>query len=306
LSADDTSIRQAATHGTNMLYPWQIPFHGWLSIARHIARRMLRDHVFIASSGVAFLALFAMLPTLTALISVYALVSSPEQLSRLLQSLSSVAPHSVVTALRSALQSIVSGSGLQLGFGMVISILVAVYVAVRGVLGIIVALNIVYEEKERRSLPTLLGSAFALALAGLIFWLIALAMIIGAPWVIRRIPSDSVVLRELVLTARWLVIAAAGLISMTVLYRFGPSHEGPRWEWLSAGSVVGTGLWLAGSAGMSFYVAHMNELGNAYGPLGMVMVVMTWFFLTAFVFLFGAEFNVAMEREIERTSAATQ
>ena len=306
MSAGETSTRQAASDGTNMRYPWQIPFQAWLSIARHLGRRMLRDHVFIVSSGVAFLALFALLPTLTALISVYGLVSSPEQLSHQLQSLSSVAPQSVVNALRSALQSIVGGSGLKLGFGVVISILVAVYVAVRGILGIISALNIVYEEKERRSLPALLGTALALALAALVFWLIALAMIVGAPWVIRQTSSDSIVFHALVLAARWLVIAVTGLVSMTVLYRLGPSHEGPRWEWLSAGSIVGTGLWLAGSAGMSFYVVHMGEFGNAYGSLGMAMVVMTWFFLTAFVFLFGAEFNVAMEREIGRTSATTQ
>src|SRR5665213_730414 len=210
LSASDTSIRQAARHGTNMLYPWQIPFHGWLSIARHIARRMLRDHVLIASSGVAFLAPVA--------ITVF-------------------------------------GRATQCGHR---------------------AAQCLAEHRQ---------------------WFRA------ATWIRHghQYPRGRVCRR-----ARWLVIAAAGLISMTVLYRFGPSHEGPRWEWLSAGSVVGTGLWLAGSAGMSFYVAHMNEFGNAYGPLGMVMVVMTWFFLTAFVFLFGAEFNVAMEREIERTSAATQ
>ena len=288
-----------------MRYPWQIPFHGWLSIARHIARRLSRDHVFIVSSGVAFSALFALLPTLTALISVYGLVSSPAQLSHQLQSLSSVAPQSMINALRGTLQSIAGGSGVKLGLGLVISILLAVYVAVRGVLGIIGALNIVYEEKERRSFPALAGTAVALALAGLVFWLIALAMIVGAPWVIRQAPSNSVVLREIVLIARWLVIAAAGLVSMTVLYRFGPSHERPRWEWLSAGSVVGTALWLAGSACMSFYIAHMREFSNAYGSLGMIMVVMTWFFLTAFVFLFGAEFNVAVEREIGGASAKT-
>jgi membrane protein len=82
-----------------------------------------------------------------------------------------------------------------------------------------------------------------------------------------------------------------------VLYRFGLSRPQPRWEWLSAGSFVGTALWLAGSAGMSFYVSHMAQFGNVYGSLGMVMVVMTWFFLTAFVFLLGAEFNVQVERQ---------
>jgi membrane protein len=279
---------------------------GWLDIARRIGHEIFRDHVFIASSGVAFLALFALLPMLTALIPVYGLVSSPRQLSDQLQSLSAVAPHSVIDALRSAMRGIAGDSGLKLGFGIVLSIVVAVWVAVRGVLGIISALNIVYEVEEKRSWAALLGTAVALAFGALLFWLLALAMILGAPLLIREMSPDSSVLHMFVLVARWLVIAVAALVSMAVLYRFGPSRPQPRWEWLNAGSFVGTALWLAGSAGMSFYVSHMAQFGNIYGSLGMVMVVMTWFFLTAFVFLLGAEFNVQMERQGRPTAGAAQ
>lgn len=287
-------MQHGIDHGPRAQYPWQISPHGWLEIGRRIAHEIFRDHVFIASSGVAFLALFALLPMLTA---VYGLVSSPQQLSDQLQSLSSVVPHSVIKALSGAMHGIVRDSGLKLGFGIALSIGVAVWVAVRGMLGIVSALNIVYEVEEKRSWPALLGTAVVLALGAFVFWLLALAMIVGAPLLIRQMSWDSAALHVLVLVARWLVIAAAALVSMTVLYRFGPSHPQPRWEWLSAGSFFGTTLWLAGSAGMSFYVSHMAQFSNVYGSLGMAMVTMTWFFLTAFVFLLGAEFNVQVERQ---------
>lgn len=287
-------MQHGIDHGPRAQYPWQISPHGWLEIGRRIAHEIFRDHVFIASSGVAFLALFALLPMLTA---VYGLVSSPQQLSDQLQSLSSVVPHSVIKALSGAMHGIVRDSGLKLGFGIALSIGVAVWVAVRGMLGIVSALNIVYEVEEKRSWPALLGTAVVLALGAFVFWLLALAMIVGAPLLIRQMSWDSAALHVLVLVARWLVIAAAALVSMTVLYRFGPSHPQPRWDWLSAGSFFGTTLWLAGSAGMSFYVSHMAQFSNVYGSLGMAMVTMTWFFLTAFVFLLGAEFNVQVERQ---------
>lgn len=293
----DISGQQDSDHVRRALHPWQIPLRGWLDIARRMGREVLRDHVFIASSGMAFLALFALLPTLTALISVYGLVTSPQQLSNQLQSLSSIAPPSVVNALRSDMHAIVLASGLKLGFSILLSIAAAVWVALRGVLGIISALNIVYEEEEKRSWPALVGTALALAVGALIFWLLALAMIVGTPLVIRQMSPGSSVLHVLVLITRWLVIAASALVSMTILYRFGPSRAQPRWEWVSAGSVVGTALWLAGSAGMSFYISHFGQFGSVYGSLGMVMVVMTWFFLTAFMFLLGAEFNIQMERQ---------
>lgn len=295
----DTAAPRSLDHGSRAHRPWRISPRGWLEIGRRIGHEVFRDHVFIASSGVAFLALFALLPMLTALISVYGLVSSPQQLSDQLQSLSSVMPHGVINAVRSTMHSIVRDSGFRLGFGIALSVVVAVWVAVRGVLGIISALNIVHEVEEKRSWPALLGTAAALAFGALVFWLLALAMIVGAPLLIRQMSWHFAALRVLVLVARWLVITAAALVSMTVLYRFGPSHPQPHWEWLSAGSIVGTALWLAGSAGMSLYISHMGEFSNLYGSLGMAMVVMTWFFLTAFVFLLGAEFNVQIERRTQ-------
>lgn len=293
-------------HGLPAHHPQQIPPRGWLVIVRCVVSEAFGDQVFIASSGIAFLALFALLPMLTALISVYGLVSSPQQLSDQLQSLSAVAPHGVINALGTVMRDIVRHSGLQLGFGVALSIAAAVWVAVRGVLGVISALNIVYGIEEKRSWPALLGTAVALAFGALAFWLLALVLIIGAPLLIDQMSWDSTAVRALVLIARWLVIAAAALVSMTVLYRFGPSHPQARWEWLSAGSFVGTALWLGGSAGMSLYISHMAHFSNVYGALGMAMVVMTWVFLTAFVFLLGAEFNVQIEREGDAGARATE
>ncbi|MHB8310772.1 MAG: hypothetical protein ACYDCY_10230 [Metallibacterium sp.] len=96
MAGTGVSGQQDADRGRRALFPWQIPLRGWQDIARRMGHEVLRDHVFIASAGMAFLAL---LPTLTALISVYGLVTSPEQLSNQLQSLSSMAPSSVVDAL---------------------------------------------------------------------------------------------------------------------------------------------------------------------------------------------------------------
>jgi membrane protein len=86
---------------------------------------------------------------------------------------------------------------------------------------------------------------------------------------------------------------------MAFLYRYGPSHAHPHWQWLSTGSVLATALWLAGSLGLSFYSSHIGSFGHLYGSLGIVMVVESWFFLTAFVFLLGAEFNIAIGRQLE-------
>lgn len=297
MAGRDIPPRRDVEPDKTLRHAWQIPLRGWATLTWRIAHESLRDHVFIASSGIAFLALFALLPTLTALVSVYGMLSTPQQLSHQLQALSSFAPPSAIHALRGALHGIVRDSGVRLGLSAVLSICVALWVAVRGVLGIIGALNIVYDEDEKRSGPVLIGTALALAIGTLIFWMLALAVIVGAPWLIDHLALNSAVLRMLVNTLRWVVIAVGALISMAVLYRFGPSHTVAHWEWLSVGSFFGTALWLAGSAGLSLYLEHMGKHNGVFGSLGTIMVVMTWFFLTAFMFLLGAEFNIEVKRQ---------
>lgn len=103
---------------------------------------------------------------------------------------------------------------------------------------------------------------------------------------------------------RWVLIAATVLISMAVLYRFGPSHKQPRWQWLSVGSILATILWLIGSLGLSLYLNHFGSFESIYGSLGIIVVLQIWFFLTAFVFLLGAEFNIKIERQTQEDVCA--
>ena len=60
-------------------------------------------------------------------------------------------------------------------------------------------------------------------------------------------------------------------------------------------------LWLIASAGLSFYVSHIASLGVTYGPLGAVVAIMLWFYLTAYAVLLGAEVNAQLEHAREPT-----
>ena len=58
-------------------------------------------------------------------------------------------------------------------------------------------------------------------------------------------------------------------------------------------------LWLVGSAGFSFYVARFSSYDKTYGSLGAVVILLMWFYVTAYIILAGAELNA----EIEKTRA---
>jgi membrane protein len=79
------------------------------------------------------------------------------------------------------------------------------------------------------------------------------------------------------------------------LYRYGPSRRPRPNQRIFTGAVYATILWLIASVALSFYVSHIARLGATYGPLGAVVAIMLWFFLTAYAVLLGAELNSQLE-----------
>ncbi len=64
----------------------------------------------------------------------------------------------------------------------------------------------------------------------------------------------------------------------------------------SAGTIAAATLWLAGSAGFSYYVANFSSYDKTYGSLGTVVVLLMWLYLSSFIVLVGAELNSEIER----------
>ena len=67
-----------------------------------------------------------------------------------------------------------------------------------------------------------------------------------------------------------------------------------------AGSVVATVLWLIATILFSIYVRNFGSYTETYGTLGGVIILLMWFWLSAFVVLLGAELNSEMEHQTER------
>jgi membrane protein len=89
-------------------------------------------------------------------------------------------------------------------------------------------------------------------------------------------------------------------LALAAVYRFAPSRSRPKWRWVGVGAGVATALWLAGSAGFSHYVARFASSDETFGTLGVMMLLLTWFYLTSFSVLLGAELNAEMERQTGR------
>jgi membrane protein len=62
-------------------------------------------------------------------------------------------------------------------------------------------------------------------------------------------------------------------------------------------------LWLAGSIGFTIYVSKVGSYDKTYGSLGAVIILLLWFYLTAYVILAGAGLNAEIERQSTRGAA---
>jgi membrane protein len=106
----------------------------------------------------------------------------------------------------------------------------------------------------------------------------------------------------LLLTLRWPLLLLFFMTALAVVFRYGPSRDEPKWRWVSPGAVVAALLWLVVSGLFSLYVSNFDNFNKTYGSLGAVVILLMWFYLTAYVILLGAEMNVEAERQ---TSADT-
>jgi membrane protein len=90
------------------------------------------------------------------------------------------------------------------------------------------------------------------------------------------------------------------MLALAALYRFGPSRAKPQWQWVSVGSAVATALWIVASIGFSIYVSKFGDYNKTYGSLGAIIILLTWFWISSYIFLAGAELNAEMEHQTAR------
>ncbi|GIT86647.1 YihY/virulence factor BrkB family protein [Roseobacter sp. OBYS 0001] len=84
---------------------------------------------------------------------------------------------------------------------------------------------------------------------------------------------------------------------IAVLYRYAPSRDAAEWKWASVGAVVGCLMWIVASAGFAFYVSNFGSYNESFGTLAGVIVLLMWFWISAFIILLGAELNAELEAQ---------
>ncbi len=285
--------------------PCQVSARGWMDILQRAWKTGAERNLSLVAGGVAYYVLLALFPALAALVSIYGLVANPADAIKQAHALSSMLPATAVTSIDSEIRQITAASGKSLGLGAFIGFFIAVWSALRGMSGMISALNIAYGQSERRSFFRLNIIGALLTLVVVFGGMIALSLIVVLPIVLHQ-AGISGAMRWMGLTVEWpvLVLFFVGLIGL--IYRYGPDRDIPKWKWASPGVIAATTLWMIGSGLFSLYIDKFGSYDKTYGALGALLVLLTWLWLSSFVVLLGAEINGEAERQTRRKTSAAR
>ena len=271
------------------------PVASWKDVLWQTYQRFDDDRLLATAAGVVFFGLLAVFPAVTALVSSYGLFADPSTIGANLQTLSLMLPEGSFGIVQDQIARVLAKGNTSLGGAFLFGLAFALWSANAGVKAIIDALNVVHEEREKRGFLKLNLVSLAFTAGGIAALLLMVGAVVALPLALDHLglTRDSQVVVSL---ARWPLMFAMLLVALSVLYRFGPSRAAPRWDWLGAGTLTATALWIAGSAALSWYLSNFGDYNATYGSLGAAIGLMTWMWMSATIVLFGAELNSVIER----------
>lgn len=300
---DDITPHPAETssadkRGRQASMPPEISWRGWWDIARRVISNVNRHDISLLAAGVALFMMLSIFPALNVGVSLYGLFSSPENIISHVEPFRQLLPAQAFEIFTDQLTELTDTGGAAFNLTLVLSLLVWLWVARKGAMALIKACNIIYKEQEKRPFWNLLLMSLLFTVIG-IFSVVVLALLaILVPIVLGLIPLGET-LETLLRTFRWPILAVIFMLVLECVYRFAPNRKNAKWRWVSVGAVIATLLWLLASFGFTAYVQNFSSYNETYGAIGSVIVLIFWFYISAFVVLLGAEINAEMEHQTE-------
>ncbi len=274
---------------------WYPDARRWRRIIIGTFQESTTDQVSLAAAGCAFYATLALFPAISVLISVYGLVFDVGAVEQQLHVLRDVLPPPAFVMIDDRVRELVSQTSDALSIGLAVGLALAFWSAATGTKSVISALNVAYEATERRSLLRFQLVGLVMTLCAVVAATVAIAVLVLLPAVISFVGLSDYSAGLINTFSTVLLVVLVGT-TIALLYRFGPSRRPPPNQRILTGAIIATVLWLIASVGLSFYVSHIARLGVTYGPLGAVVAIMLWFYITAYAVLLGAELNAQLEQ----------
>jgi membrane protein len=236
-------------------------------------------------------------PAITALVSMYGIFTPASTINAQLSFLADVMPAGAYQLISDQVVRIAGNSDGKLTLAFVLGLGIALWSANAGVKAIFDALNVVYDEDEKRGFFKLNAISLSFTFAGVVVLILILAAVVALPLVLAFVGFAAKQQAGWLPLLRWPAMFALVVLGLSVLYRYGPSRRNAKWRWVSVGSVFAALTWIAVSVAFSWYLSKFADYNATYGSLGAVIGLMMWMWISTAVVLIGAELNSEIEHQ---------
>ncbi len=281
-----------------------------IRFVKHFVSEFQRDDIMGLSAEIAYHLIFAVPPLIiltvmaSALLNQYTHVPVVATFHRLVDQ---HAPGDLQPVLDSVITNAVDkvGGGAA-SIGAAVTAILALWSASNGIGSFMKAFNRVYDVDEGRPYVKKKLVALGLTLALIILIICAFALFVFGRQ-IGNLIADQIGVGGAFNTAwgilRWPVAILFVMGLLWLLYYYGPNVEQEfRWVWI--GAVAATVLWIAAVFGFKLYLSLSNP-GSTYGAFGGLIVFLFFLYITALVFVIGAELNAIVDKRMEHDMVGT-
>lgn len=266
----------------------------WKEIGKRVYQAMNDDRLLAVAAGVVFYGLLALFPAITAFVSFYGLLADISTINQHLSLLAGFLPAGSFDIVRDQVDRILAKGGGELGLAFVFGTSLAIWSANAGMKAMMDALNVIYGVREERNFFRLNAVSLALTTGAIVTLLLAVGAVVVLPLLMSAFGLAGIS-NNLMPLLRWPLMFVGLLLALSVLYRFGPSPHGARWRWITPGSMFAAGMWILGSALLSWYLSNFANYDATYGSLGAAIGLMMWMWMSSIVVLLGAQINRVLD-----------
>src|SRR6478736_4272978 len=253
------------------------------------------DAVADSAAALAYYFVFALFPFLFFLTTLTAFIPyARRSVDTILARAHAILPEQAVGLIDTHLRELVEKPRPKL---LTLGLIATLYSASRGVDALRKTLNLAYDVKESRKWWHTELVAFGMTIGGALLVLVAVAAITAGGsagfWLAEKVG----IAHTYVIVWRWLrwpVTALAIMLCAALAYYLLPDVK-QKFKFITPGSVVGTIVWLLGTWGFAVYAGNFGSYNVTYGSIGGVIVLLTWFYISGFIFLMGGEMNAIIE-----------
>lgn len=263
---------------------------------KYLMRKASASRISAYSAQTAFFMFLSLIPLIMLLLSLLNQLGSDE--TEIANIANEFTPNTIKSFFNTYLTEIIDDSKLSL---TIVSALILLWSASKGVFAIIGGLNSVYEIKETRNYFVLRLNAMLYTIAFIFILLVALILLVfGGKFndLLYSLLPNMKGLVYILSSLRFIIMFIALVMFFTLMYKMLPNGK-IDFKKQIPGAVISSAGWVAFSAIFFFFVENFSHYANIYGSLTAIIVFMLWMYFCMYILFLGAEINLILNSKSE-------